>query len=51
LNIELIVTSVVILVVDHDGIAVFKRKSESPVAVDADRRVTGTALFEGVPAD
>jgi hypothetical protein len=32
LNIELMVTSVVILVVHQDGIAVFKRKSQTPVA-------------------
>ena len=35
-NIELMVTSVVILVVHQDGIAVFKRKSQTPVAVHAD---------------
>jgi hypothetical protein len=32
LNIELMVTSVAILVVHQDGIAVFKRKSQTPVA-------------------
>jgi hypothetical protein len=32
LNIELMVTSMVILVVHQDGIAVFKRKSQTPVA-------------------
>ena len=37
LNIELMVTSVVVLVVHHDGIAVFKRKRQTPVAIDADR--------------
>jgi hypothetical protein len=36
LNIELINTSVVILVVHQDGIAVFKSKSQTPVAVHAD---------------
>jgi hypothetical protein len=35
LNIELINTSVVILVVHQDGIAVFKSKSQTPVAVHA----------------
>ena len=35
LNIELIITSVVVLVVDQHGIAVFKRKSQTPVAVNA----------------
>jgi hypothetical protein len=35
LNIELINTSVVILVVHQDGIAIFKNKSQTPVAVDA----------------
>jgi hypothetical protein len=32
LNIELINTSVVILVVHQDGIAIFKSKSQTPVA-------------------
>ena len=36
LNIELIVTSVVVLIIHQDGIAVFKCKSQAPVAVDAD---------------
>jgi len=49
LNIELMVTSVVILVVHQDGIAVFKCKSQTPVAVDADRPVAGKAALEGVP--
>jgi hypothetical protein len=43
------VTSVVILIVRQDGIAVFKRKSQTPVAVDADRSVTGKATLEGMP--
>ena len=33
-NIELIVTSVVVLIIHQDGIAVFKRKRQAPVAVD-----------------
>jgi hypothetical protein len=36
LNIELINTSVVILVVRQDGIAVFKSKSQTPATVHAD---------------
>jgi len=33
---ELMIASVVILIVDQDGIAVFERKSKTPIAVDAD---------------
>lgn len=46
---ELTVTSVVIPMVDQDGIAVFKRKGQPPIAVDADRPVPRTTALEGVP--
>ena len=49
-NIELMVTSLVILVVHQDGFAAFKRKSQTPVAVDADRPVARKAALEGMPA-
>ena len=49
MNMERIVTSVLILIVHQDGIAVFKCKSQTPVAVDANRPVTRKAAFERVP--
>ena len=48
-NIELMVTSVVILVVHQDGIAVFKRESQTPVSIDADRPVAGEPTLEEMP--
>ena len=49
MNIELIVVSVVVLVVHQDGIAVFKRKSQTPIAVDADGPMTRLVALEGMP--
>jgi hypothetical protein len=46
---ELIVTSVVILVVHQGGVSVFKSKGQTPVAIDTDRPVARKAALEGVP--
>lgn len=49
LNMALIIASMVILIVDQDGVAVFERKGQAPVTVYADRPVTSKTAMKGVP--
>jgi len=39
---------VVILIINQNGIAIFKRKRQTPVAINADRAVTTQTAFERV---
>jgi len=38
--------SVIILIIDQNGIFAFKRKSQTPIPADIDRPVTGEFTFQ-----